>query len=182
MRRLGSELGFEAMSLYKHVANKDEILDGMIELVVSWIEIPEEGSEWRDAMRRRAVSAREVLGRHSWAIGLLESRGFRGPAAMRYLDAILGNLISSGFSLENAAHAFWLLDCYVYGHIVQETSIGSSDNDVSTDPAGRPDLASEFPNLAAMYEHAATFGYTFDGEFEFGLELILEGLDRYRAR
>lgn len=182
MRRLGSELGFEAMSLYKHVANKDEILDGMVELVVSQIEIPEEGSEWRDAMRRRAVSAREVLGCHSWAIGLFESRGFKGPGAMRYLDAILGNLTSSGFSIENAAHAFWLLDCYVYGQIVQETSIGSSDNDGSIDAARRPDLTSEFPNLAAMYEHAATFGYTFDGEFEFGLELILDGLDRYRAR
>ena len=182
MRRLGSELGFEAMSLYKHVANKDEILDGMVELVVSRIEIPEEGSEWRNAMRRRAVSAREVLGRHSWAIGLLESRGFQGPAAMRYLDAILGNLTGSGFSIENAAHAFWLLDCYVYGQIVQETSIGSSDNDETTDAAPTLDLASEFPNLAAMYEHAATFGYTFGDEFEFGLELILDGLDRYRDR
>jgi AcrR family transcriptional regulator len=181
MRRLGSELGFEAMSLYKHVANKDEILDGMVELVVSRIEIPEEGADWRNAMRRRAVSAREVLGRHSWAIGLLESRGFQGPAAMRYLDAILGNLTSSGFSIENAAHAFWVLDCYVYGQIVQETSIGSSGNDESTDAAPTFGPASEFPNLAAMYEHAATFGYTFEGEFEFGLELILDGLERYRS-
>lgn len=99
---------------------------------------------------------------------------------MRYLDAILGNLTSSGFSIENAAHAFWTLDCYVYGQVVQETSIGSSDDDEATDSARRPDLATEFPNLAAVYEHATTFGHTFDGEFEFGLELILDGLDRYR--
>ncbi len=180
MRRLGAELGFEAMSLYKHVANKDEILDGMVEVVVSRIEIPEEGAEWRTAMRRRAVSAREVLGRHSWAIGLLESRGFQGPAAMRYLDAILGNLISSGFSIEKAAHAFWLLDCYVYGQIVQETSIGLRGKDESAEAASTIELASEFPSLAAAYEHAATFGYTFDSEFEFGLELILDGLERHR--
>jgi AcrR family transcriptional regulator len=184
MRRLGSELGFEAMSLYKHVANKDEILDGMVELVVSRIEIPEEGSEWRNAMRRRAVSAREVLGRHSWAIGLLESRGFQGPAAMRYIDAILGNLTSSGFSIETAAHAFWLLDCYVYGQVIQETSMTPStpeDPAESPPPAPEQTTMKEYPHLIAMYQHAQTFGYTFDGEFEFGLELILDGLERHRS-
>ncbi len=182
MRRLGSELGFEAMALYKHVANKDEILDGMVELVVSGIVIPDEGSDWRDAMRLRALSAREVFGRHSWAIGLLESRGFQGPGSMRYLDAILGHLTSSGFSIENAVHAFWLIDCYVYGHVVQETSIESKGSDESTDTAPPVDLASAFPNLAAMYEHAAKFEYTFDGEFDFGLELILDGLAQYQGR
>jgi AcrR family transcriptional regulator len=179
MRRLGTELGYEAMALYKHVANKDEILDGMVEMVVSRIELPEEGSDWRDAMRRRAVSAREVLGRHSWAIGLLESRGFEGRAAMRYRDAVLGNLMAAGFSIENAAHAFWLLDCYVYGQVVQETSIGSS-TDAMTDAAPTDALASVFPNLASVYEHATTFEYTFDGEFQFGLDLILDGLERHR--
>ncbi|MDH4346421.1 MAG: TetR family transcriptional regulator, partial [Thermoleophilia bacterium] len=85
MRRLGSELGVEAMSLYKHVANKEEILDGIVELVVGEIEIPSEGADWKEAMRRRAISAREVLNRHSWAIGLLEARGSMGPTALRYL-------------------------------------------------------------------------------------------------
>ncbi len=182
MRRLGSELGFEAMAFYKHVANKDEILDGMLELVVSEIEIPEGGSEWREAMRRRAVSARAVLGRHSWAIGLLESRGYQGPVTMRYLDAILGSLTSSGFSIENAAHAFWLLDCYVYGQVLQETSMGPSATGASTVSGLPPDLASQFPNLAALYDQAAMFEFTFDGEFEFGLELILDGLDRLRRQ
>ena len=123
MRRLGAELGVEAMSLYKHVANKEEILDGVVELVVGEIAIPGEGSHWKDAMRQRAISAREVLASHSWAIGLLETRGSMGPAAMRYLDAILGNLRSAGFTIENAVHAFWLLDSYVYGHVIQETTL-----------------------------------------------------------
>ena len=182
MRRLGSALGYEAMAIYKHVANKDEILDGMIELVVSSIESPEEGSDWRDAMRRRAISAREVLGRHSWAIGLLESRGFQGPAAMRYLDAILGNLMSAGFSIENAAHAFWLLDCYVYGQVVQETSMAaSSTDDTAEAEASSPDESTDYHHLAAMQEHAQSFGHTFDGEFDFGLDLILDGLNRIRT-
>ena len=123
MRRLGAELGVEAMSLYKHVANKEEILDGIVEVVVGEIETPREGADWKEAMRRRAISAREVLGRHSWAIGLLEARGSTGPKALRYLDAILGNLRSAGFSIENAVHAFWLLDSFVYGQVIQETSL-----------------------------------------------------------
>lgn len=184
MRRLGAELGFEAMSLYKHVANKEEILDGMIELIVGDIEVPEPGADWREAMKRRAVSAREVLSQHSWVIALLESRGSSGPAVMRYRNAIIGNLLSGGFPLEGAAHAFWLLDCYVYGHVIQETSMTPATPDEPTEsPPSSPDHAtlSEYPHLLAMYEHAQTFGYTFDGEFEFGLELILDALERYRS-
>jgi len=129
MRRLGAELGVEAMSLYKHVANKEEILDGIVELVVGEIEIPSDGAAWKEAMRRRAISAREVLSRHSWAIGLLEARGSKGHTALRYLDAILGNLRSAGFSIEDAAHAFWLLDSYVYGHVIQESSLPMSTSE-----------------------------------------------------
>ena len=123
MRRLGGKLGVEAMALYKHVANKDEILDGIAELVVGEIEIPAAGSEWRTAMRQRAVSARRVLKRHPWAIGLMESRGSSGPATLRYVDAVLGTLRGGGFSVEMATHAFWLLDSYVYGHVIQEISL-----------------------------------------------------------
>jgi AcrR family transcriptional regulator len=184
MRRLGAELGFEAMSLYKHVANKEEILDAMVELIVPQIEIPEPGADWREAMRRRAISAREVLSQHSWVIGLLEARGLSGPAAMRYLNAILGNLMAAGFNIEDAAHGFWLLDCYVYGQVIQETSMTpSTPEDPAESPPPDPEQTtmSEYPHLFAMYEHAQTFGYTFDGEFEFGLELILDGLERYRS-
>jgi AcrR family transcriptional regulator len=184
MRRLGAELGVEAMSLYKHVANKEEILDGILELVVGEIEVPSEGGDWKEAMRRRAISARTVLGRHSWAIGLLEARGTSGRAALRYLDAILGNLRSAGFSVENAVHAFWLLDCHVYGHVIQETSIAANTSDEVTASARSiverisPD---EYPHLVEAGEHALAFGSSLDGEFEFGLELILDALERTAA-
>lgn len=179
MRRLGAELGVEAMSLYKHVANKEEILDGIVEFVVGEIEIPSVGADWKEAMRRRAISAREVLSRHSWAIGLLEARGSMGPTALRYLDAVLGNLRSAGFSIENAAHAFWLLDSYVYGHVVQETSLAFSTSEM-TESAGsmlEQITTTEYPHLVELGEHALRFAYSFDTEFEFGLDLILDALD-----
>ena len=182
MRRLGSELGFEAMAVYKHVANKEEILEGMLDLVIGKIEIPEEGAGWREAMRRRAVSARKVLTRHSWAIGLLETGTSRGPTALRYLNAILGNLQSAGFVMEHAAHAFWLLDCYVYGQVIQEISPSFNTSQELPDPApATPDQTAmdEYPHLAAMYQHALTHRYSYESEFEFGLDLILEGLERH---
>jgi AcrR family transcriptional regulator len=185
MRRLGAELGVEAMSLYKHVANKEEILDGIVELVIGEIEVSRDEADWKRAMRRRAISARQVLSRHSWAIGLLEARGAMGPTAMRYLDTILGNLRSAGFSIENAAHAFWLLDSYVYGHVIQETSVSLSTSDEMTGSA-RPDLeetaTDEFPHLLEIGEHAMRSGFSLESEFEFGLELILDALGEHRGR
>jgi AcrR family transcriptional regulator len=171
MRRLGSELGVEAMSLYKHVANKDEILDGIVELIVGEIDIPREDEDWKVAMRRRAISARAVLSRHSWAIGLFEARGSSGRTARTYLDAILGNLRSAGFSTENAVHVFWVLDSYVYGHVIQETSMAPS-------PPGERITDDDHPHLAETEEQALESRFTFDDEFEFGLDLILEALDR----
>lgn len=181
MRRLGAELGVEAMSLYKHVANKEEILDGIVDLVIGEIEIPSNGAHWRGAMRRRAFSAREVLTRHSWAIGLLEARGSTGPAALRYVNAILGNLRSAGFSIDNAAHAFWLLDSYVYGHVIQETSMPISASDEATTSTGsivEQDAIDEYPHLVEIGEHAQKSAFSFDSEFEFGLDLILDALDQ----
>jgi AcrR family transcriptional regulator len=183
MRRLGAELGFEAMSLYKHIANKEAILDGMVEHVIGEIEIPAEGAEWKEAMRRRAISAREVLSRHSWAIGLMEAGASMGPTTLRYLDAIIGNLRSAGFAMENAAHAFWLLDCYVYGQVIQEVTLPFSTSEEMTDTAVSAldqTAMNEYPHLVAMYEFALTFGFTFEDEFEFGLDLILDGLERHR--
>jgi AcrR family transcriptional regulator len=179
MRRLGAELGVEAMALYKHVSSKDEILDGMVELVVSRIETPNEGPDWRDAMRRRAISAREVLTRHSWAIGLLESRRSMGPNQLRYVDAILGGLRSAGFSLDDAAHAFWLLDSYVYGHLVQELSMsGTSEPAVASGPAAAPEtFGTDYPHLAEIAAHALGSPFSFDGEFAHGLEVILTALE-----
>jgi AcrR family transcriptional regulator len=180
MRRLGDELGVEAMSLYKHVAGKEEILDGIVELVIGEIEIPSEGVEWKQAMRSRAISAREVLGRHSWAIGLLETRGLMGPTALQYLEAILGNLRSAGFSLDNAAHAFWILDAYVYGQVIQETSLSLGSSEEMTGPPGSIHQlrnANEYPHLVEIAEHSLRSDYSFDREFEVGLDLILDGLE-----
>ncbi len=176
MRRLGSELGVEAMSLYKHVAGKDEILDGIVELVLVEIELPPADVEWKDAMRERARSVRDVFRRHAWAIGLLESRS-GGRAAAVYVDAIIGVLRSAGFTVDDAAHAFWLLDSYVYGHVVQETSItGTPPGDGTEEGAG------DLPHLAELTRRAAVAGFQVDTEFEFGLELILDGLERVRSR
>ncbi|MGI8517792.1 MAG: TetR/AcrR family transcriptional regulator [Acidimicrobiia bacterium] len=181
MRRLGAELGVEAMSLYKHVGNKEEILVGIVELIVGEIEIPSDGAAWKEAMRRRAISAREVLSRHSWAIGLLEARGSKGRTALRYLDAILGNLRSAGFSIENAAHAFWLLDSYVYGQIIQETSLPLTTSEEMTEPVEsmlEQITMNEFPHLVELGEYALRSAFTLDTEFEFGLELILDALEQ----
>ena len=181
MRRLGAELGVEAMSLYKHVTNKEEILDGIVEVVVGEIETPRAGAEWKEAMRRRAISAREVLSRHSWAIGLLEARDSNGPTALRYIDSILGNLRSAGFSIENAVHAFWLLDSFVYGQVIQETNLPISSSKEMTKSTGstlEQDTMDQYPHLVEIGEHAMRSDYTVDKEFEFGLDLILEALER----
>jgi len=179
MRRLGGALGVEAMSLYKHVSGKEDILDGIVELVVSTIETPVDERDWRKAMRQRATSAREVLTRHSWAIGLLETRRSMGPNQLRYVDTILGTLRSAGFSVEDAAHAFWLLDSYVYGHVVQETSMsGAAATEAgSQGSAADETLGTEYPHLAEVAAHAAGSPFSFDGEFEHGLELILTALE-----
>lgn len=171
MRRLGSELGVEAMSLYKHVANKDEILDGIVEVVMGEIELPGD-TDWKTAMRKRAVSAREVLNQHSWAIGLLESRASSTGTVLRYLDAILGSLLSAGFSVGDAGYVFTLLDAYVYGHVIQESGLGTSG--ASLDPNA---VADTYPNLAEAMAHAARADLSMAESFEFGLELILDALE-----
>jgi len=179
MRRLGAELGVEAMSIYKHVANKEEILDGIVEVVVGEIEIPGEGAAWKEAMRRRAISAREALSRHSWAIGLLEARGAKGPIALRYLNAVLGNLRSAGFSIENAVHAFWVLDSFVYGQVIQEASLPIGSSEEVTEATGsivEQITTDEYPHLLEVGEHALRSEYSVDIEFEFGLDLILDAL------
>jgi AcrR family transcriptional regulator len=182
MRALGADLGVEAMSLYKHVANKEAILDGVVELIVGQIEIPSQGTPWKQAMRQRAVSARSVLADHAWAIGLLETRGSMGPATMRYLDAILGNLRAAGFTIQNAVHAFWLLDSYVYGHVIQETTLapGRTSPPPTASTAALLEQApmAEYPHLVEVAEHAMRSDYSVDGEFRYGLDLILDALER----
>lgn len=184
MRRLGSALGVEAMSLYKHVANKEALLHGMVDRIIGQIAIPDEGVPWRDAMTQRAASARDVLGRHAWVIGLMESETAAGPNSMRYLDAIIGSLRAAGFSMEDAGRAFTVLDSYVYGHVIQESNFPFSTPAEITDTVAsalEQEALSAFPNLVAMYEHALTYEYSLDAQFEFGLDLVLDGLERLRA-
>ncbi len=123
MRRLAQELGVVPMALYKHVANKDELLDGMVDIVFGEIESPSIDDDWRSAMRRRAISAREVLKRHSWAIGLMETRN-PGPANLRNHNAVMGCLREAGFSFETAIHAYSVQDAYIYGFALQERTLG----------------------------------------------------------
>ena len=181
MRRLGQELGVEAMSLYNHVASKDDILDGMVDLVFGEIETPNDVVDWKAAMRRRAISARDALLRHRWAVGLMESRATPGPATLRHHDAVLGTLRDAGFTLVMAAHAYSLMDSYIYGFALQQTTLTYDSSEQSEDVAqaflARFPVA-EYPHLAELItEHAMKPGYEYAVEFEFGLDLILDGLD-----
>ena len=186
MRQLGLRLGVEAMSLYNHVANKDDILDGMVDLVVSEIDLPADAVGWKEAMRRRAISARSVFSRHPWASGLIDSRVSSGPARLRYLDWVLGTLRRAGFTLEMAARAFALLDGYIYGFGRQQLNI-SAGPDVTPEELAEAFLgalpADEYPYLREIaVAHAMDSGYDESADFEFGLDLILDGLQRLLDR
>jgi AcrR family transcriptional regulator len=184
MRKLGQELGVEAMSLYNHVRNKEDILDGMVDVVFSQIDLPSSGVDWKSAMRQRAISARRVLLRHPWAIGLMESRIQPGPATLRHHDSVIGTLRKAGFSIEMAAHAYSALDSYIYGFTLNEQTLPFDTSEEVAEVAGnilRELPATDYPYLAEMaIEHVMKPGYDYGAEFEFGLDLILDGLSRVR--
>jgi AcrR family transcriptional regulator len=182
MRKLGVELGVEAMSLYNHVANKSDLLDGMIDVVFAEIDLPVIGSDWRSAMRRRALSARATLTRHRWAIGLMESRTTPGPATLRHHDTVIGTLRAAGFSVALTAHAFSAMDSYIYGFALQEATL-SFDDGPETAQLAQAIMArfasGQYPHLTELaVEHVMQPGYDYADEFEFGLDLVLDGLDR----
>jgi AcrR family transcriptional regulator len=175
------ELGVKPMSVYYHVAGKDEILAALVDIVFGEIELPVPGRDWRPEMERRANSARAVLARHRWAIGLLESRPDPGPANLRHHDTVLATLRAAGFSPELTAHAYALIDSYVYGFALQEASLPFEGRESVGDIAGpimEQMAAGAYPHLAQM---ATTYylqpGYDFGDEFRFGLDLILDGLE-----
>src|SRR2546428_11096563 len=188
MRRLGQKLGVEAMSLYNHVRSKEDMLDGMVDVVFSEIDLPATGADWRTAMRTRAISARQILLRHPWAIGLMESRATPGPATLRHHDSVLGSLRTAGFSSDMAAHAYSILDGYIYGFTLTELTLPFSNSEGS---AGGGEIAgnilegfrpNEYPHLAEMaVDRAMKPGYNYGDEFEFGLDLILDGIMRVNA-
>lgn len=181
MHNIGRRLGVEAMSLYRHVENKEDILDGLVDLVVSEIELPEGTGDWKTAMRVRALSARRVFARHRWAIGLIESRMRPGAATLRYHEWVLGVLVRAGFSSIAATHAYTVLDSYVYGFAMQEANL-PFDSVEGQNQVGQamlellpPDI---YPNLVRATLDYLESGTAFVAEFEFGLDLILDGIER----
>jgi AcrR family transcriptional regulator len=184
MRKLAEELGVAAMTLYYYVPNKTELIDGMIDIVFSEIEPPSLDLEWKTAMRRRAASTREALNRHRWAVGNMEGRTDHGLASLRIHDAVLGCLRAAGFSIEMTVHAYSVQDAYIYGFALQETDMSSRTADDFAAEAQRQmtayaDLLADFPHLVEVVGgYVAKSGYDYDTEFLFGLDLILDGLER----
>jgi AcrR family transcriptional regulator len=180
MRELGLRLGVEAMSLYNHVAGKDDILDGMVDLIVGEIDLPSDTVDWKEAMRRRAVSAQAVFSLHPWASALIDSRESSGPERLRYFEWVLGTLRRAGFSLELAARAFSLLDSYIYGFGRQQFNMsagGDAEPEEMAEAFLRAIPADEYPYLRELIvEYAMDSGYDDGADFGFGLGLILDGL------
>jgi AcrR family transcriptional regulator len=186
MRELGLRLGVEAMSLYNHVTSKDDILDGMVDLVVSEIDLPSDAVDWKEAMRRRAISAQSAFSRHPWASGLIDSRESSGLARLRYLDWVVGTLRRAGFTLEMAARAFSLLDSYIYGFGRQQLNMAAG-GDMTPEEMAEAFLQAipvdEYPYLSEMVVgYALDTGHDEGADFEFGLRLILDGLERLLDR
>lgn len=182
IRKLAAELGTAPMTIYHHVPNKEAIIDGMVELVFAEIDLPPEHLDWTTAIQKRCVSAREVLNRHRWAAPLMESRTSPGPATLRHHDAVIGCLRRGGLSIQLTAHAYAILDSYVYGFAFEEATLPGNGGE------GVPDVAEEmtasmpldeFPHLAELItEHVLQPGYNFGDSFEFGLDLIIKGIDQ----
>jgi AcrR family transcriptional regulator len=185
MRRLAQDLGVVPMALYKHVANKDELLDGMVDMVFGEIESPAIEDDWRSAMRRRAISAREALKRHSWAIGLMEVRD-PGPANLRNHNAVMGCLREAGFSFEESIHAYSVQDAYIYGFALQENTLGFETPGDAAEAVQRRAQAigafDDYPYLAEIATKLPEYGYDNAVEFAWGLDLILDGLTDVAAR
>ncbi|TDO30982.1 TetR family transcriptional regulator [Kribbella sp. VKM Ac-2527] len=180
MRAIAAGLGVEAMSLYNHVTGREDILGGLVDAVFGEIDLPSSTTDWREAMRDRAASARTALRRHPWAVGLMDSNSRPGPATLRHHDAVLGALRAGGFSVGMAAHAFSLIDSYLYGFVLQELSLPFASPAELDEVAGDilADLPTDaYPHLTELItKHALQPGYDYAAEFEFGLTLILDAL------
>ncbi len=181
MRRLGQALGVEAMSLYNHVANKEALLDGLVDRVFSEMQLAEKTGEWKSGMRACAVSKHEALRRHPWATVLLESRTNPGPENLKHHDAVLGCLRNAGFSIVDAVHAYSAMDSYVYGFAMQQANLPFDSPEemhhvtemmMSAMPVG------EYPHLAEAGIELVRMQYDYGQEFEYGLDLILDGIER----
>ncbi|OED44427.1 AcrR family transcriptional regulator [Chromatiales bacterium (ex Bugula neritina AB1)] len=186
IRKLATALTVKPMTIYHYVPNKESIIDGMVDKVFSEIDLPPAISDWKSAIRKRSISARTVLGKHPWAVPLMESRRAPGPATLQHHDAVLGCLRNGGLSVEMTAHAYAMIDAFIYGFAIQEASLPATTGEEMSDMVDviiETVPADKYPHLMELTtEHILQPGYDFGNEFEFGLNLILEGLDRYRKK
>jgi AcrR family transcriptional regulator len=181
MQGIGRRLGVEAMSLYRHVRNKDDILDGMVDLVFAEVELPADRSSWRTVLRARSISTRAALRRHPWAITLMESRMAPGPANLRSHEDTLAALLDSGCSAAMATHAYNLVDSYVLGFALQEVNLPFADAEelaIMGDELLAQVPADAYPNMARVANELLASGFDYGDEFEFGLDLVLDGIER----
>lgn len=183
MRKIASALGVEAMSLYNHVENKNDLIDGMIDIVFAEIEPPAVKGDWKSELRKRAISTRSALNRHRWAIGEMEGRTNHGPNSMRLHDAVLGCLRNAGFSPAMSVHLYSVQDAYIYGFVLQEIDMAQETPEEFAAEAERQmrDYAEHLPDYPYLVEvvggHVAEHGYDYEEEFLFGLDLILDGIE-----
>ena len=183
MRSLAKELGVTPMSLYRHVANKEDLLDKMVDVVFSEIELPIIGGDWHTEMRKRAISTREVLLRHKWALGLVDSRTQPGLAMQIHHNAVIGTLREGGFSVPFTTQAFTILDAYIFGFILQEISLPLGDEGDFSE-VGESAVATldnnAFPYLTELaLDNLAQSNFNFGDLFKTGLNIVLEGLAIY---
>jgi AcrR family transcriptional regulator len=185
MRTLAEMLDVAPMALYRHVANKDDLIDAMVDTVFAEIGVPSGGGDWRSSMRKRAVAVRQALSRHPWAVGLMESRRTPGPANLRHHDAVIGRLRAAGFSVTETAHAYSLLDSYIYGFALTKANLPFESSEQVGDVAEAmldPYPVNEYPNLVEFLEqHVMKPVYDYEHEFEFGLDVLLDALERTLA-
>jgi AcrR family transcriptional regulator len=184
MRRLGQALGFEAMSLYNHVANKDDVLDGILDLVLAESEPPSPAGEWNTAIRTSAISVHEALRRHPWSCTLLMAPGHARPARVRYMDLLLGRLREAGFSAEATYHAYHVLDGYIFGFALWETSHSFTAEEASNLAAkfAQTITADAYPYLHEhAQQHVSEGAHRDVRAFQFGLDLIVDGLEKIRG-
>lgn len=179
MQRIGRRLGVEAMSLYRHVRNKDDILDGIVDLVFAEIELPADRSNWRTVLRAQSISTRAALRRHPWAITLMESRMTPGPANLRTHEDTITVLLDAGCSAVMATHAYNLVDSYVLGFALQEVNFPFSNAEELSAVVGEllaQVPADAYPSLARVGSELLASGFDYADEFEFGLDLILDAI------
>ena len=175
MRKLGAELGVEAMSLYNHVANKDEILDGMIDHVFTTIPLPDPKEDWRVSVRKTGHAAMEQFTAHPWVVSLLMQRGNFGQASLVFMNQVLGILRAAGFSDEETHHAWQMLASHTMGYAFQQSSGGSRDKDWDGLEQQLSHLGERFPHVVALAPLLAEC--EFGSEYAFGLEIIISGLE-----